>query len=49
MADFSYKVDENFNFVIEERANTFIALRKIAWGDSDKYNLDLRKYYFLFI
>lgn len=45
MADFKYSIDELYNYIIEEKGNTFIALRKIAWGDSDNYRLDLRKYY----
>ena len=46
MADkeFKYEVDKNFNYTIDERGNTFVALRKIRWGDNDNYKLDLRKY-----
>lgn len=42
--DFNYEIDPNFDFVLEERANTFIALRKIKWGSSDTAKLDIRKY-----
>lgn len=42
--DFHYEMDKDFNYTIDERGNTFIALRKIRWGDSDKFKLDLRKY-----
>ena len=46
MADkeFKYEVDKDFNYTIDERGNSFIALRKIRWGDNDNYKLDLRKY-----
>ena len=46
MADkeFKYEVDKDFNYTIDERGNTFVALRKIRWGDNDNYKLDLRKY-----
>ena len=44
MADFRYEVDKNFDYTIEEKGNTFIALRKIKWGDRDEFRLDLRKY-----
>lgn len=42
--EFSYEVDPNFDFVLEERANTFIALRKIKWGSQADAKLDIRKY-----
>ena len=42
--EFHYEIDKNFNHTIDERGNSFIALRKIKWGDSDKFKLDLRKY-----
>lgn len=45
MSDFSYKIAENFDFIISESNNSFVALRKIAWGDSVNYRLDIRKYY----
>lgn len=43
--NFKYAIDKNFDHTIDEKGNTFIALRKIAWGDSENYKLDLRKYY----
>lgn len=43
--NFKYAIDKDFDYTIDEKGNTFIALRKIAWGDSDNYKLDLRKYY----
>lgn len=42
--EFSYEVDPNFDFVLEERANTFISLRKIKWGSQAEAKLDIRKY-----
>lgn len=41
---FKFEVDPNFDFILEERANTYIALRKIKWGDSTESKLDIRKY-----
>ena len=43
--NFKYAIDKDFDHTIDEKGNTFIALRKIAWGDSENYKLDLRKYY----
>lgn len=31
--------------IIEERGNAFIALREVAWGNSDNGKLELRKWY----
>ncbi len=45
MADFKYKIDPDYDYLIDEKGNTFISLRKITWGDSDTAKLDLRKYY----
>ena len=42
---FEYSVDSNFDYTIDEKGNTFIALRKIDWNNSGNYKLDLRKYY----
>ena len=43
--DFVYTVDPNFDYTIDEKGNAFIALRKIDWGNSGNYKLDIRKYY----
>ena len=43
-SDFSYEIDPNFDFVIDEKANKYIALRKIKWGNSEEFKLDLRNY-----
>ena len=42
---FEYSVDPNFDYTIDEKGNTFIALRKIDWNNSGNYKLDIRKYY----
>lgn len=43
--EFTYTVDSDFDYTIDEKGNTFIALRKIDWGNKGEYKLDLRKYY----
>lgn len=43
--EFSYTTDPDFDYTIDEKGNTFIALRKIDWNNSGNYKLDLRKYY----
>lgn len=43
--DFTYTVDSDFDYTIDEKGNTFIALRKIDWGNKGDYKLDIRKYY----
>lgn len=42
---FSYEINPNFDYVIDEKGNAFIALREIKWNNSEDYKLDLRKYY----
>lgn len=42
---FHFEVDPNYDYVLEERGNTYTALRKIRWGDKDEFSLDIRKYY----
>lgn len=43
--EFVYTVDSDFDYTIDEKGNAFIALRKIDWGNTGNYKLDLRKYY----
>lgn len=41
-----YTIHDDFDFILEEKGNVFIALRKITWGEKDtepKY--DIRKWY----
>lgn len=42
---FHYEVDPNYDHILEERGNTYIALRKIRWGEKEDFSLDIRKYY----
>ena len=45
MAEFKFEVDKNFgDHVIEERDNLSIIMRKISWGNSSEYKVDIRKY-----
>jgi len=44
MSEFKFDIDKNYDHIIEERGNAFIALRKIAWGNKE-HKLDLRKWY----
>lgn len=40
-----YAIVDEFDHTIDESGNQFIALRKIRWGDREKVNLDIRKYW----
>lgn len=42
--EFSFRIMDDFDKIIDEKGNNFIALRKICWGNSDEAKLDLRKY-----
>ncbi len=44
MADFSYKVDEDFDFLVEEKGNQAIFFRRVGWGGRDS-KLEIRKWY----
>lgn len=46
MKEWDYSYDPNeINHIVEEKENSFIAIRKIKWSkDSDTYKLDIRKY-----
>lgn len=45
--DFSYTIVDDFDKVFDEKGNTFLAVRKLVWGDTDpeKAKLDIRKWY----
>lgn len=43
--EFVYTVDSDFDYTVDEKGNAFIALRKIDWGNTGNFKLDLRKYY----
>lgn len=42
--EFKYEFDPEFDFILEEKANTYIALRKVKWGNSEEFKVDIRKY-----
>lgn len=42
---FEYNIDNEFDFTIDEKGNSFIALRKVQWGGKGEYKLDIRKWY----
>ena len=42
---FTYEIDPDFDYVLEERGNTYTAARKIRWGDRDHFSFDIRKWY----
>ena len=45
MGDFTFEVNNEFgDHVLEERNNTSIIMRKIRWGESSSFKLDIRKY-----
>ena len=43
-SSFSFKMEEGFDFVLQEGQNTSTNLRKIAWGDSSEAKIDIRKW-----
>lgn len=43
MSDFKMEIIDEYDYVIQEKGNTYVSLRKIKWGDNDP-KLDLRKY-----
>lgn len=43
--DFNMKIIDGFDFVVEEKNNTFMALRILQWSDTGTPRLDLRKYH----
>lgn len=46
MADFKYTIVDDINHIIDEKGNTFIALRKMYWGEKpENAKLELRKYH----
>lgn len=38
------QIIDGFDHIIEEKGNSFIALRKIKWSDNSDVKLDIRKY-----
>lgn len=43
--NFKYNIVDDYDKIFDDKGNTFLAMRKIQWGDSDKTYLDLRKWY----
>jgi len=42
--EFNMQIIDGFDHIIEEKGNSFIALRKIKWSDNSDVKLDVRKY-----
>lgn len=42
--DFNPTIEEGKDFIIDERGNQFIALRKISWADGKEPKWDIRKW-----
>lgn len=36
---------DGIDYVLEEKGNTFIAMRKIAWGEAEEGKIDIRKWF----
>lgn len=45
MSNITYKIHDEKDFIIEEKGNKFIALRKISWGEKNNPKFDIRKWY----
>lgn len=44
VADFSYTVDKSLDEVVDEKGNTAVMLRKLAWGDKEP-KIEIRKWF----
>ena len=42
---FEYEIHDDFDKIVDEKGNSFIALRKLTWGGKGEPKLDLRKWY----
>ena len=42
---FTFETDPNYDYILDEKGNTYTALRKIRWGNQEEFKLDIRKYY----
>lgn len=40
-----FTIKDNVDYLLDEKNNTFIALRKIAWGDTEEGKMDIRRWY----
>lgn len=43
--DIKYQINPECDFNFDEKGNTFLALRKIRWGEKGAEKLDIRKWY----
>lgn len=43
--DFSYRIVDDFDKIIDEKGNKTINLRKLCYGNSENVKLDLRQWY----
>lgn len=42
----TYTIHDDFDFILEEKGNVFVALRKLTWGDkTTEPKFDIRKWY----
>lgn len=44
MSEFKYEVDENFDYLVEEKANQALFFRRVSWGGRES-KLEIRKWY----
>lgn len=42
--NFNMQIIDNYDYTIEERGNSFTALRKLKWNDNGTERLDIRRY-----
>lgn len=38
------QIVDNFDFILEEKGNSYLALRKLKWNENSTPRLDIRKY-----
>ena len=44
MAGIHQEIIDNFDYILSEKGNTYISLRKVRWSENSDIKLDLRKY-----
>lgn len=42
--EFNMQIIDDFDFILEEKGNSFTALRKLKWSDNSAVRLDVRRY-----
>lgn len=45
--EFVCNINKDFDFIIEERGNSSINLRKVSWGEGSPEKIDIRKWLYL--